>query len=298
MILTATYLGVGSLTSAAVVVGVLATAVAGSQAAAAAHRALVRSRLSGSPSGGGVPSWFGVVVTWTNLPLHPEFSWPVARALGVGGVLVLIVTAPVLGLIAVIGGGAAALAGPAMAERRAEDRFGERFPASVDEVVASLRAGSSLVQALEAAAQRPGLLGNDLVQLLEHYEAGASTQEALDGWADRRPGTGVVLVADALALAGATGASQVQALTGVCLTLREHQALAREVRALGAQARLSALAMVVIPVVFAAIVSLADPRIGRFLLDTAGGWTCLSLGAMLNLVGGWWMNRLIVGVGR
>lgn len=162
--------------------------------------------------------------------------------------------------------------------------------------MASLRAGSSLVQALEAAARRPGPVGEDVSRVLAHYGEGVTLQSALDAWSARQPAT--VLLADALALAGATGASQVRALAGVSASLRERQALAREVRALGAQARLSAVVMVVTPMAFAAIVSLVDPRIRHFLVGTFSGWVCLALGALLDLIGAWWMHRLIAGVGR
>ncbi len=185
---------------------------------------------------------------------------------------------------------------PAVARRRRTARFHAQLPGLVDDLMASLRGGSSLVQACEVAARRTGPVGQDLSIVLAHYREGMTFQTAIDAWAVRQPAT--VGLADALALAGATGASQVRALAGVGAGLREQQALAREVRSLGAQARLSALVMVVTPVAFAAVVSVADPRIRHFLVDTALGWACLGLGALLDIVGGWWMRLLVKGVGR
>ncbi len=276
--------------------GVLAVAAVGAWASAAGRRAVAQSRLSGSPAGGVAPAWFGSALRWANAPVASEAVWPAARFVALGGGLVLVLAAPSLAVVGVVAGGAAALASPALARRRSAARFHEQLPGSLDEVMASLRGGSSLIQALEAAARRPGPVGEDVSRVLTHYSEGVALQTALDGWAVRQPAA--VLLADALALAGATGASQVRALAGVSASLRERQALAREVRALGAQARLSAVVMVVTPVAFAAIVCLADPRIRHFLLGTFSGWVCLALGALLDVVGAWWMHRLVVGVGR
>jgi tight adherence protein B len=115
----------------------------------------------------------------------------------------------------------------------------------------------------------------------------------LDEWAARRPDTGVGLLADALALAGATGGSQVGALRSVGDTLREREALHREVGAMAAQAQLSASVLVVAPVAFAIVVSLLDRRIAAFLLASPLGWACLAVGAALDGAGAWWMRRLV-----
>ena len=275
---------------------VLAVAAVGAWASAAGRRAVAQSRLSGSPAGGAAPAWFGSALRWADAPVAGEDVWPSARLLALGGGSVFVLAAPWLAVLGVAAGGAAALAWPAVARRRQAARFHEQLPASLDEVMASLRAGSSLIQALEAAARRPGPVGQDVARLLTHYSEGVTLQDALDSWAARQPAA--VLLADALALAGATGASQVRALAGVSAGLRERQALAREVRALGAQARLSAVVMVVTPVAFAAIVGLVDPRIRLFLVGTLSGWVCLALGALLDLIGAWWMHRLVAGVGR
>lgn len=115
----------------------------------------------------------------------------------------------------------------------------------------------------------------------------------MDRWAVERPGTGVGLVADALALAGHSGGSQADALLGVAGTLRERQALGREVRALGSQARASAAVLVVTPIGFAAVVALVDPRIRHVLLATPLGWACLATGLLLDAMGAAWMRRLL-----
>lgn len=85
-------------------------------------------------------------------------------------------------------------------------------------------------------------------------------------------------------------------LGGVSESLRERIALEREVRALSAQARASAMVMIVAPIGFAFLGASADSRVASLLLTRPLGWACVSVGIGLNAIGGWWMSRMIAGM--
>ena len=74
--------------------------------------------------------------------------------------------------------------------------------------------------------------------------------------------------------------------------LRDRAALAREVRALSSQARASAALMVIAPVLFLLLASVADARLPRVLFATPAGVACLVAGAALDASGAWWMTVL------
>lgn len=166
----------------------------------------------------------------------------------------------------------------------------------VDELTSSLASGASPAQAITAASRLPGRLATDLAHAAIQIRHGRATQDVLDEWAAGHPGVGATLVADALALADATGGSRTRALAGVRSTLREADGLAAEIRALAAQTRLSAAVLTVLPLGFAALVAAADSRIASFLLTTPAGWFCLVGGAVLDAFGAWWMQRLTGGL--
>lgn len=170
----------------------------------------------------------------------------------------------------------------------------EHLAAVIDVVLFRLAAGNSLTTALEVAATS-GPLATDLTSVTTGVKRGLAVQAALDRWADTDTGSDVRLLADAVALAGATGGSQQAALLGVQATLRERDALAREVRALATQARTSAVVLVVAPAAFAGFVAAIDPRVAGFFV-TPAGWLCLAVGATLDTVGGVWMQRLAAAV--
>lgn len=275
--------------SAAVVLALGAAVIAAERGSSGVS---LRSRLGGG-SDLGAPRWFGAAVVALELPVTAEVAWPWAvRALG-GASVVLAVWAPA---VLVVIGALTCAAGPARRARarRASDRDLDRaLPVLIDDVVAAMASGSSLSQGLAAASGRGGVLGEELDHALHRSSQGLELQVVLDGWAERRPASGIRLLADSLALAGATGGSQVAALRSVGDTLREREAQQREVGAMAAQAQLSATVLVITPAAFAVLVALLDHRIAAFLLTSPLGWACLAGGAALDGAGAWWMRRLV-----
>lgn len=275
---------------------VVVTAVAAHRARVGGRAGAVHTRLRGEAVAPGVPAWFATLLERAEVRVRPERLWPHARWAATLGVLVVLAAAPTLAVVGVVVGAAAVVLHPVARRRRESGAFESDLPAAIDGLVALLASGSSLAQALHGASARPGSVGADLARVTARRRQGLSLQESLDHWSSERPGTGVSLVADALALAGTSGGSQTRALEGVGTTLRERQALAREVRALGSQARTSAFVLVATPVVFAGVVATADPQIRHVLLATPLGWTCIVAGAVLDAAGAWWMSRLVGGV--
>lgn len=173
------------------------------------------------------------------------------------------------------------------------DRAVERgLPDALDAVARSLRSGAGLHRALTEAAAGPGPVADELRSVVAEVDAGDGLLAALDGWAARRPLPGVRLAVAALAVGLETGGAQARAVDGVAATIRAHQALAGEVRALSSQARASAVVIALAPVGFAALAAATDPRTATFLLRTPAGLACLSLGLALDAAAAAWMHRL------
>ena len=103
------------------------------------------------------------------------------------------------------------------------------------------------------------------------------------------------MAAGALALAATAGGPQARAVDGVADTLRERRAVAAEVRAQSAQARLSALVIGLLPVAFLAWAVVTDRRTAVFLVASPPGWACLVAGIALEAAGALWMRRILRG---
>lgn len=155
----------------------------------------------------------------------------------------------------------------------------------------SLAAGRSLLAGLAELAQAGGPWSAAAERMVRRVRSGVAMRDALDTWAG--DGDAPALVADALVIAGATGGSQVAALDAVAATLRDRRSLQREIRALSAQAWVSALIVVLAPLGFAALVAVLDARVRAFYAGTIAGPACLVGGLLLDGVGAWWMAALI-----
>lgn len=176
---------------------------------------------------------------------------------------------------------------------RRDRQVEQTLPDALDAVARSLRSGGSLRQAVdEAASAVRGPLQNDLVTVTRDVRDGATVEDALERWCERRALPGVRLATAALALGAETGGASAQAIDGVAATLRTNLGIAGEVRALSSQARLSALVIVLAPIAFAFLAATSDGTTATFLLRTPFGWVCLAAGLGLDAVGWLWMRKL------
>lgn len=157
---------------------------------------------------------------------------------------------------------------------------------------ASLASGRSLPRAFDDLANGGGPWAGDAAIVGAQLRAGRSQADAIDGWAERI-GDSARLVADALSIARATGASQVAALDGAAVAISERAALRREVRALSSQAVASCAVIVSTPILFALVVATVDPRVRAFSTSSLVGVACVASGLALDVVGAWWMARLV-----
>jgi tight adherence protein B len=182
------------------------------------------------------------------------------------------------------------------ARRSAQRHRASQLPPALEALAASVRTGASLPMALhEAGAAFSPPLGPDLAAVARAAAHGRPVTEALDEWSARHDDAGTRLAATALVLATVVGSTPARALDGVAATLRERLDLAAERRALGTQARASALVLALAPAGFATLLILGDPPAAHFLLGTPAGWACLAIGIAFDAAGAWWMSRLTRG---
>lgn len=240
------------------------------------------------------PSWALDRLDDAGLPMSSELVWTLwchtatsatflAAVLGGWGLAVVASTtwcaAPVL-LLALRRGAAGRLVEAAL-------------PDALEGMARALRGGASTLQALtEVAATAAGRLGLELRRAVSDIAGGVSLATALLALQQRRPEPGVRLAVAAVLLGSEAGGSHARALDGVAASVRARTGVVEEVRALGSQARLSALVIGAAPLAFAGLAVGTDQTSATFLLRTPLGLGCLALGLTLDGLGAWWMHRL------
>jgi len=163
--------------------------------------------------------------------------------------------------------------------------------ASCDRIARELRSGQSLTAALLGAADAAG--HPFLRDVAAGLRAGRPLVVAIDGAAHPPVHADVAFVGQVLAVAAEHGGAPAEAIDRAAATLRERAALRAERSAQAASARLSTQVMTVLPLAFTAVVATSDPAVRDVLLGTPLGWTCLTVGAGLNLVGRVWARRVV-----
>jgi len=182
-----------------------------------------------------------------------------------------------------------------VAQKRRARAVAVAVPDTLERIAAELRAGGTLATALTWLASEGGPLAGDLARVRSRVELGAPLPEALAQWAAERRAAGIGSAAGALALAHEVGGASADALDSLAVSLRDRLAVTAETRALSAQARYSALVVGLAPLGYFAFSTIVDRRTARALLTTGPGLLCAVVGIALELVGAWWMHRILAG---
>ena len=207
-------------------------------------------------------------------------------------VAALLVGGPLFSLLA----GATALGAPRWLRRRKSkrtaDTLEDQLGTAVSGIGAALRAGLSLSQALRYAASesRPPI-SEELRTVCDREDLGLPIDESLGRWAASTSSGEIRLVANALRLRIGSGLPAVLAEIG--RALRQRRTVAREVRSLTAQARLSGSILAVLPIGFFAFMSFTSRHDMAVAFSTPAGMAAIAGGLVLQGGGFLWIRRLI-----
>lgn len=177
---------------------------------------------------------------------------------------------------------------------RRKHRLLTSLPDALELVSRSLRSGSSVLQAVEETIPVvSGPLGSAFGRVIAATSRGEPLRGAFGRLADQSQLGEVRVAVAALTMAAESGSGPSRALDGVAQSLRDGQRLHREVAALTSQARTSAVVLIALPIVFVASNAVADPSSLSFLLKDDLGRFCLGIGLALDVLGWFWMSRLV-----
>jgi len=206
--------------------------------------------------------------------------------LALGGVVLSLVFA----LLAPVG--AKLYLGFRTGRRRA--KFADQLDDSLQMLAGSMRAGHSLLRAVDAVAQEAESpsreefsrivnetrLGRDLGTVLEHTSERMHCQDFL--W-----------VAQAIGVHREVGGDLAEVLDQVGHTIRERNQIRRQVKALAAEGKLSAYVLMALPVGITGFLSITRPEYLRPLIESLIGYGLIALSILMFVVGGLWLRKAV-----
>ncbi|MBL8861921.1 MAG: type II secretion system F family protein [Planctomycetes bacterium] len=164
---------------------------------------------------------------------------------------------------------------------------------AIDLMVASLGAGSGLMDAIEGAAHEAGKpLKPELQETLGRIRFGENPKQVFEDLAARVPLEAFRLFAFTMAVHGETGGSLAPTLASVGRTIRDRIEIGRRVRSQSTQAQASVVGIVLITYFLGALMWRTNPAGFEEFLSHPVGANVLAAAIVLQALGLLWITRL------
>jgi tight adherence protein B len=186
---------------------------------------------------------------------------------------------------------------PTILNRKARKRqaaFLGQLPDTLQLLSGSLRAGYSLMQGVEAVSQEvEDPMGRELRRVMVEARLGRPLEVALDDAATRMGSPDFEWAVLAIRIQREVGGNLAELLMIVSETMLQRERLRRDVRALTAEGRISAIVLAILPLMLGVAMYIINPDYIRVLFDTTAGNLMILGGIVLALVGFFWMKKVI-----
>lgn len=263
-----------------------ALAGAGAAAGAAVEKVLVkRGRLA---AGAAALEQAGMSTTLPNFVVVVGIWTLVAGGLGV------LLAGPIVGLVMVVlvPLGARLLLRFRAGRRRAA--FADQLDDSLQLMASSLRAGHSLLRAVDAVSQDAASpTAEEFSRIVNETRVGRDLGDSLDEVAARMGSEDFTWIAQAIAIHREVGGNLAEVLDAVGHTIRERNAIRRQVKALSAEGKLSAIVLGALPFGIFGFISMTNPGYVAKFTQSAAGYGMLAAVVVLMLVGGFWLKKTV-----
>ena len=263
-----------------------ALAGAGAAAGAAVEKALVRrGRLA---SGAAALERAGMSTTL------PNFVLTVGLVTVVGATLGFVVGGTFVGLLVVAAVPFAAKLLLGFRAGRRQAAFADQLDDSLQLMAGSLRAGHSLLRAVDSVSQEADApTSEEFSRIVNETRVGRDLNDALDEVAERMGSEDFTWVAQAIAIHREVGGNLAEVLDAVGHTIRERNQIRRQVKALSAEGKLSAIVLMVLPFGVTGFIGMTNPGYLAKFTESLVGYGMLGVAGVMLLVGALWLKKTV-----
>ncbi len=177
---------------------------------------------------------------------------------------------------------------------RRQSKFAEQLPDTLTMLAGSMRAGHSLLRAVDGAAdESEAPMGEELRRIVNENRIGRDLVESLLDTAARMKSQDFLWVAQAIETQREVGGNLAELLVNVNETIMDRAKLARQVKALSAEGRMSAGVLVALPIFMLVVICFINPSYAGVFFGTVPGWLMLAAVALMLTAGTFWLLRII-----
>lgn len=244
----------------------------------------------------GLLNALNAVLEQANIPLRAGEA--IAAAFGLSalvGLVVGLVTASVTaGMVAFGVGILLVIQFIQYAGKREKRRFERQLPDTLTLISTSLRAGYSLLQAVEAVvAEAPTPTSREFGRAIAESRLGRPVVQALQGISDRMRSADFQWAVMAIEIQREVGGNLAEVLQTVAETMLQRNRLRGEIKALTAEGRISAIVLAALPFLLFAFLFMANRSYLQPLITRTVGWIALGVGGLLMLAGVIWLQKIV-----
>lgn len=173
-------------------------------------------------------------------------------------------------------------------------RFERQMPDALELLARSLRAGHTLLSGIELLGEEmPDPLGTEMKIVFEDQKYGLSVGEAMQAMLRRVDSVDLRYFVSAILLQQTTGGNLAALMETLAFVIRSRLNFKAKLRGLTASGRLSAVIMIITPIITFFLLLIVAPVYEKALLTTSRGRHLLALGMIFILLGSFSLRKLL-----
>ncbi|WP_313902437.1 type II secretion system F family protein [Arthrobacter sp. KBS0703] len=177
---------------------------------------------------------------------------------------------------------------------RRRTQFDQQVPDTLQMFAGGLRAGHSLLRAVDAAAQESQPpMSEELSRIVNETRIGRDLGESLADVARRTRSEDFLSISQAIEIHREVGGDLAEVLDHLGDTVRDRNQVRGQIRALSAEGRMSAIVLMALPIVMFIGLMLFNDMYSRIFSSTLPGYLMIAAAVVLLTAGGFWLRRII-----
>jgi tight adherence protein B len=174
--------------------------------------------------------------------------------------------------------------------------FNDQLADTINLMVNGIRAGYSILQAMEAVSREMGPpIADEFERVVQEVQLGLTMERALDNMLRRVPSEDLDMMITAINVQREVGGNLAEVLDTISYTIRERVRIKGDIRALTAYGRGAGNMLSAIPVILSVVIYLINPGFMSLLFENPCGWVMIGV-AVVGIVVGYLIIRKIVNI--
>ena len=223
-----------------------------------------------------------------------DFFVLLAAGASVGALAGFLVAGPLLALLLVL---LAPLVGHLVLSFLAGKRrgkFDEQLGDTLQLLAGGLRAGYSILRAIDAAAtESQSPTSEEMRRVVTETSLGRDLLASLNDTAERMQNEDFVWIAQAIQINREVGGNLAEVLDQVNETIRERSEIKGHIKSLAAEGKFSAYILMAMPIGIVMMLMLVNPGYMNVMFTNPLGWGMIAASVILMTIGGLWMRKII-----